>query len=65
VLVSGGPSGLRDLVTGRGISGEEVVHRSFGRRDPGQEDPRCGFTVHLMPHSYRVFASEPATAEPR
>jgi hypothetical protein len=65
VLVSGGTAVLRDLVTGQVITGQPVVHRSFGRRASEDEDPRCAFTVHVMPHSYCVFASEAVAAPSR
>jgi hypothetical protein len=62
VLVSGGPTELQDLVTGRVVTGQPVVQRSYGRPRDGADDPRCAFTVHLMPHSYSVFSYKPGAA---
>jgi len=64
VLVSGGQTTLSDLVTGQAVTGQPVVERSYGRRPEGSGDPRCAFTVHLMPHSYSVFSYVPGAATP-
>jgi hypothetical protein len=62
VFVAGRSVELRDLVTGRVITGQQVVPRAAGRRRAGAGDPRWAFTLHLMPHSYCVLGSEPAAS---
>jgi hypothetical protein len=49
---------LRDLVTGQLTTGRIAARRMNGRRTAEAEPDRCAFTVHLMPHSYCVFAAE-------
>jgi hypothetical protein len=56
VAVAGGFTRLRNLVTGAMSTGE-METRGSGRFGGGG-DPRTSFTVHLLPHSYAVFAAE-------
>ena len=48
---------LKNLVTGEVIAGQTPVP-DFGYRRRGSEESRVSFPVHLLPHSYAVFAVE-------
>jgi hypothetical protein len=50
---------LRDVVTGQQTTGQVVARRMAFRRRTDEADPdRRAFSVHMMPHSYAVFAAE-------
>ncbi len=57
VSLTDGFTKLRNLVTGEVVAGREPPSSPWLRRFSGQE-PRTAFYVHLMPHSYSVFAAE-------
>jgi hypothetical protein len=57
VSVAGGFTKLRDLVTGEVISGQEPPPANPWLRRP-DEEKRMVFHVHVLPHSYLVFAAE-------
>jgi hypothetical protein len=49
---------LRNLVTGQAINGQAPAQpQGFGRRQQFVEN-RESFSLHLLPHSYEVFAVE-------
>jgi hypothetical protein len=57
VSVTGNFTQLRNLVTGEAIPGQaasEVHHRWQQNADAA----RTSFNIHLLPHSYAVFAAE-------
>ena len=54
----GGFTKLRNLVTGEEINGQAPAQpQGFGRRQQFVEN-RESFNMHLLPHSYEVFAVE-------
>jgi hypothetical protein len=56
VSLTGNSTRLKNLVTGEVLSGQAVA-RSPGRwRNP--DEGRMTFNIHLLPHSYAVFAAE-------
>jgi hypothetical protein len=57
VSVAGGFTKLRNLVTGEVLSGATPPPASPWRFGPNQER-RTPFYVHVLPHSYLVFAAE-------
>jgi hypothetical protein len=58
VSVTGDYTKLRNLVTGEELAGQAPEQpRGFGRRQSFGEN-RESFNVHLLPHSYMVFAEE-------
>ncbi len=57
VSVAGAFTKLRNLVTGEVFSGQEPPPASPWLRRPDQEK-RTVFHVHVLPHSYLVFAAE-------
>jgi hypothetical protein len=48
---------LRNLVTGETLAGQKPSQGRWGGRQ-GDIDQRISFNVHLLPHSYLVFAAE-------
>jgi len=54
---------LRDLVTGQLVTGRLPPRRAAMRRPAETGPERREFTVHLLPHSYSVFAAEPGEAQ--
>ena len=54
--LAGGLTRLRNLVTGEELTGREPPSNPWLRRFSGQE-PRATVYVHLLPHSYSVFAA--------
>jgi len=56
VSVAGGLTTLRDLVTGEVVAGQAPAANPWSLR-AGHPEPRETFFVHLLPHSYRVFAA--------
>jgi hypothetical protein len=57
VSVPAGFTKLKNLVTGEAIAGQTPVS-DFGFRSRGNEKDSVSFPVHLLPHSYAVFAAE-------
>jgi hypothetical protein len=57
ISVPTGFTKLKNLVTGEVIAGQTPVP-DFGYRRRGNEENRVSFAVHLLPHSYAVFAAE-------
>jgi len=57
ISVPTGFTKLKNLVTGEVITGKPPVPES-GFRRRGNEENRVSFAVHLLPHSYAVFAAE-------
>ncbi len=59
VSVTGDYTKLRNLVTGEEIAGQAPEPSMyFGGRRPAPVENRESFNVHLLPHSYQVFAAE-------
>jgi hypothetical protein len=57
VSLAGGFTKLRNLVTGEVLPGAEPPPASPWRFGP-EAEPRTSFHVHVLPHSYLVFAAE-------
>ncbi|HXR04863.1 MAG TPA: hypothetical protein VN836_09165 [Verrucomicrobiae bacterium] len=57
VSVPAGFTRLKNLVTGEVIAGQAPAP-DLGLRRRGNEESRVSFPVHLLPHSYAVFAAE-------
>jgi hypothetical protein len=57
VSVSDGFTKLHNLVTGEELAGQEPPANPW-LRHPAEQESRVGFYLHLMPHSYSVFAAE-------
>jgi hypothetical protein len=57
VAVAGGLTKLRNLVTGEELTGQAPPANPWMRR-PGEQEARTTFHLHLLPHSYCVFAAE-------
>ncbi len=59
VSVTGDYTRLRNLVTGEELAGQAPEEpMGFGARRPAPDENRESFNVHLLPHSYEVFATE-------
>jgi hypothetical protein len=59
VSLTGDFKKLRNLVTGEEIVGQEPEQpQGFGRGRQFLGENRMSFNVHLLPHSYSVFAAE-------
>jgi hypothetical protein len=59
VSVTGGFTKLRNLVTGEVINGKKPeLPKGPGRDRQSWNENRVSFNVHLLPHSYGVFAAE-------
>jgi hypothetical protein len=59
ISVTGDYTKLRNLVTGEEIAGQAPEPSMyFGGRRPAPVENRESFNVHLLPHSYQVFAAE-------
>ena len=59
VSVTGDYTKLRNLVTGEELAGQAPEEpMGFGARRPAPDENRESFNVHLLPHSYEVFATE-------
>jgi hypothetical protein len=56
VSLVGGFTKLRNLVTGEDLAGQAASASPWPRRSTEQE-PRTSFHVHVLPHSYLVFAA--------
>jgi hypothetical protein len=57
VSLAGGFTKLRNLVTGEVLPGAEPPPASPWRFGP-EAEPRTSFHVHVLPHSYLVFAAD-------
>ena len=57
VSVAAGSTKLHNLVTGEELTGQELPANPWPRH-PEEQEARVGFYLHLMPHSYSVFAAE-------
>jgi len=57
VSVPPGFTQLKNLVTGETIAGQTPAP-DFGLSRRGNDESRVSFSVHLLPHSYAVFAAE-------
>jgi len=56
ISVAGNFTQLKNLVTGESLAAQPQTRR-LRRNGPGEEN-RAAFNVHLLPHSYQVFAAE-------